>query len=97
MTKAVVGICTIQLHLPGVGSLKQKRGILKSMLARLHNTFNVAAAEIDRQDHWQSAVIAVASISNSAAHSRQVLERALDWIEENFPDELVTDHQIEVY
>lgn len=56
----VIGVCTIELHLPGIGSLKQKRSILKPLLARLHNTFNISAAEIERKDSWQSTITAVA-------------------------------------
>jgi hypothetical protein len=37
----IIGVCTIELHLPGVGSLKQKRSIMKPLLARLHNSFNI--------------------------------------------------------
>lgn len=96
MTKTIVGICTIELHLPGIGSLKQKRSILKSMLARLHNTFNVSAAEVGHQDLWQSAMIAIASVSNSTTHTQQVLQNVMQWIEDNFPDEIITDHQIEI-
>ena len=96
MTHAIIGLCTIELHLPGVSSLKGKRGILKSMLARLHNTFNVSAAEIDQHDVWQSAVIAVATVSNSTAHANAVISKTLDWIEANFPDALIVNQEIEI-
>jgi uncharacterized protein YlxP (DUF503 family) len=40
----VIGICNVELHLPGNGSLKGKRSILKPLLARLRREFNLAAA-----------------------------------------------------
>jgi uncharacterized protein len=96
MTHTVVGLCTIELHLPGVRSLKEKRSILKSMLARMHNTFNVSAAEVGRNDAWQSAIIAFASVSNADAHANQVIAKTLDWIESNFPNVLIVEHEVEI-
>ncbi|MGQ9887917.1 MAG: DUF503 domain-containing protein [Aggregatilineales bacterium] len=90
----IVGTCQIELYLPGVSSLKEKRGIVKSLLARLHNTFNVAAAEIDHHDLWQSALIGIAAVSNSTKHTDQLLQNVLTWIEANFPDALITRHEI---
>ena len=44
---------TIHLHLPTCGSLKEKRGRIKPLIARLHREFNVSVAEMDLQDKWQ--------------------------------------------
>ena len=96
MTNFSVGTCTIELYLPGVASLKEKRGILKSMLARLHNTYNVSAAEVDHHDVWQSAAIAVAAISNSTSHAQQIVSKIPDWIEANFPDVYIVKQTIEI-
>ena len=92
----IVGICTLELHLPGVGSLKEKRSILKSMLARLHNTFNVSAAEVDHHDMWRSAAIGIASVSNSTAHANRVIQQVIDWVETHYPDAYITDQDIEI-
>jgi len=92
----IIGVCTIELHLPGLGSLKQKRSVLKPMLARLHNTFEVSAAEIDRQDVWQSAVIAVALVTNSTPHAQEVLNRVLQWIETHYPNVYIVNQRIEI-
>jgi uncharacterized protein YlxP (DUF503 family) len=92
----IVGVCEIELHLPDATSLKDKRSILKSLLARLHNTFNVSAAEVDKQDLWQSAVIGVAAVSNSAIHAQQQLNNVLNWIETYFPNVYVTRQKIEM-
>jgi uncharacterized protein len=96
MSRAIIGLCVIDLHLPGVGSLKQKRRILKSMLTRLHNNFNISAAETDYHDKWQSAQIAVASVSNSGKHSNQIVSNVLIWIETNYPDALIVKHTLEI-
>jgi hypothetical protein len=96
MSDTIVGLCEIELYLPGVTSLKEKRGIIKSMLARIRNTFNVSAAEVAHLDKWQSAKIAVASVSNSAPHTRQMLQTVMQWLEEHFPDAIITRHNTEV-
>jgi len=63
----IVGLLKAQLHLHGVGSLKEKRSIVKSLLGRLKSRFNVSIAEIDHHDNKASAVVGVAIVSNDAA------------------------------
>jgi uncharacterized protein YlxP (DUF503 family) len=92
----VVIVATIDLHLPGVGSLKEKRSVLKGLIARLHKTFNIAVAEVDLHDVWQSAALGVAIVSTSAAHCESKLENVLRWIEQNRPDLEIDDHTFEV-
>jgi uncharacterized protein YlxP (DUF503 family) len=53
----VIGLCTIELYLPTVHSLKAKRSILKGVIQRVRHEFNVSIAEVDHQDAWQSAVV----------------------------------------
>lgn len=92
----VIVAATIELDLPGVASLKEKRSILKSLIARLHNTFNIAVAEVALHDAWQSATLGVAIVSTQAGHAEAVLENALRWIERNRPDVEIIDHTLEV-
>lgn len=92
----IIGTCLIELHLPGNGSLKGKRSVLKPILARLHQEFNVSAAEVGRQDAWQTAEIGLALVANDAGHVQAVLQRAVGWIEVNRPDVQIVDYNIEV-
>jgi uncharacterized protein YlxP (DUF503 family) len=92
----IIGTCIIDLYLPGNGSLKGKRSILKPLLLRVRKEFNVAAAEVDYHDVWQSAQIALVSVSTDASHVQGLLERAVRWIESHRPDLSVIDWQIEV-
>ncbi len=96
MTNAIVGLCTIELYLPGMASLKDKRSVLKSMLARMCRTFNVSASEVDHQDVWQSAVVAVAHVSNSTTYTNQVIDKVLKWIENTCPDVQIVNEDIEI-
>lgn len=84
----------LHLHLP-TGSLKGKRGIVKSILSRARNTFNVAAAEVDLQDVPGSAILGFVSVSGNRVCARQLLEKLEEWIVEERPDVEVVAAQIE--
>lgn len=92
----IIGACVVDLHLPGNGSLKGKRSVLKPLLLRLRKEFNLAAAEVNYHDAWQSAQIALVSVSTDVGHVQRLLERAVRWIENHRPDLTVVDWQIEV-
>ena len=88
----VVGVCTIDLHLPGIGSLKGKRQILLSLKERIKNTYNVSIAEIDSNDLWQRAVLGVACVANDGRHVNRVLDSVLNAVRANPSVELVQHH-----
>lgn len=77
----VVGVLTVQLSLPAANSLKDKRRLLTSLLDRLHNQFNVAAAEVDHQDSWRRADVAVACVSSEGRHANQILSKVMSEVE----------------
>ncbi|MBN1452408.1 MAG: DUF503 domain-containing protein [Anaerolineales bacterium] len=91
-----LGLLTLHLSLPGCTSLKEKRGRLKPLLARLHREFNVSVAEIDHQDAWQEAIIACALVSNDANYTRRALQQVADWVEKSWLDVQVLDDRIEL-
>ncbi len=92
----VIGMGVVELYIPAAHSLKQKRSVVKGVLARLHKQFNVSCAEVDFHDAWQSAAIGIAVISVSAVHAEQVIERVVEWLEYNRPDLTVVDHTVEI-
>src|SRR2546426_3995244 len=67
---------TWELHLEGSHSLKDKRHVLKSLKDRLHNRFNVSAAETAHHDLWQRAELTVCVVSNERGHAESVLREA---------------------
>jgi uncharacterized protein YlxP (DUF503 family) len=80
-------IYCLELHLSLPSrSLKEKRGIVKSILGRVKNRFNTACAEIDRQDNPAVAVLAFVTVSPDKVIARTILERIEDWIYEGWPD-----------
>jgi hypothetical protein len=92
----VICVCTIELALPEPTSLKDKRSVLKGLLARLHREFNVSAAEVGLHDAWGAAQIGVATLSTSAAHAQNLIENLLRWVEHNRPDVEIVDHAVEI-
>jgi uncharacterized protein YlxP (DUF503 family) len=92
----MVGTLTIQLQLPACSSLKEKRGRIKPLMARLRREFNVSVAELDLQDQWQEAVIACAMVGNGRGHLESALQTVAKWIEGNWPDGMILEEKIEV-
>ena len=90
-----VAICQVTLQLFGVSSLKEKRRILKPVLTRLPRHFNVAVAEVEYQDKWQSSVICFATVGNDRAYLHGLLEKAVAWIEQNRVDATIESYSIE--
>ncbi|MCM2357537.1 MAG: DUF503 domain-containing protein [Geobacteraceae bacterium] len=67
-------------------TLKEKRGIVKSILARARNNFNVAAAEVDHQDLPGSALLAFVTVSEGRQQGRRILEQLEERVVEERPD-----------
>lgn len=91
-----IALCTVQLDLSGVETLREKRSIIQSMMARMHNTFNVSAAEIDHLDTPDSSVIAFAVVTNATHHGHSTISTVLKWIEKHVPDVEIVDQSIEI-
>ena len=70
----VIGVLTLDIYVETSHSLKEKRHVVKSLKDRLRERFNVAVAEIDHLDSWQSAVVAAVTVSNDRVHAEQVLQ-----------------------
>lgn len=90
-----VGLLQLELLLPGSHSLKDKRGILRSLKDRGRRMFNVAIAEVATQDHWQIATLGVVTVSEEAPFCEQQLRKFLEFAE-TFRDAEVGNYQLEV-
>lgn len=91
-----VGICKVKIRLPENHSLKGKRGVVKSLTARLKNKFNVSVAEVEDQDLWQLATIGICCINNDQNLTNEILSKALNFIATSEFDIEVLDHEIEI-
>jgi uncharacterized protein YlxP (DUF503 family) len=90
-----VATCVITLELGGVRSLKEKRSILKSIIARLRREFNLSVAEVDGHDAWGAAVIGLAAVGNDKAYLHSLMEKSVAWIENQRPDAPIAAYNIE--
>jgi len=74
----VIGLLMLDLHFPGARSLKDKRQALQSLETRLRKRFNVSLAEVEHQDLWQRARLAVVSVNTDAGHLDATLAAVSD-------------------
>lgn len=91
----VIAVCTVQLELYGVSSLKDKRSVIKSITRRLPHQFALTAAEVDYQDVWNMSLIGMVTIGVDAGYLHGRLEKAVEWIEKHRPDTVIVDYSIE--
>ena len=77
----VIGIATIVLRIPGNTSLKGKRKVVKSVIARLQNTFNASVAEVGANDSHKRAEIGAAFVGNDRRRINSKLDKALSFVE----------------
>ncbi len=73
----LVGVMQVHMHMSGLGSLKDKRSIVKGLIGRLQSRFNVSVSEVEHQDSKMTAVIGLAVVSNDARFIDQQLDAIL--------------------
>jgi uncharacterized protein YlxP (DUF503 family) len=91
----VVGVLTIRLRIAQSGSLKAKRKVVKAVVSRVKNTFNVSCAEVDDMDVHQSAIIGVVAVGNDRSYINSKLDKALNFVEHLHLAEIL-DHDLEI-
>jgi uncharacterized protein YlxP (DUF503 family) len=91
----VVGLLTVEMHVPGSQSLKEKRMVLRRVKDRLKK-FNVAVSEIEHHDLWQRAALAVVTVSTDQQHADRELAAAADAIERVEPG-VITRTEVEFF
>ncbi len=91
-----LGICKLKLRLPENQSLKGKRQVLKSIITRVRNNYNVAIAEVDDQELWQLATLGIACVSNTDQQVNSVLSKVVDFISRSRFDVEMLDCEIEI-
>ena len=88
-----IAAMTFRLHAPWVHSLKEKRMIVKSLVAKLQNRFRVSAAEIDEQDTHQIIVIGVAAIVPHNAMADSLMDEISSFVEDNTEAEILDEER----
>ena len=92
----IIGICTLQLRLPASHSLKDKRQVLRSLIAHVRHDFNVSIAEVDELSAWQSATLGLACVSSDRDYAHGLLNKVVEAISSYRLDSQVYDYRIEL-
>jgi len=86
----IIGLCTLEFHLPACRNLKEKRKFLNSLRGRISNRFNVGISEVDYHDLWQRSVVAVVTVGVEREPLDKVLQKVLREAEQRVEAELVS-------
>ena len=79
----IVGVLKIKLRLPGVSSLKEKRGVVKSLVEKTRHRFNASVAEVGNNDEHQRSEVGVTVVGNDQSFVNSMLDKILDAFEES--------------
>ncbi len=88
-----IATITFKLRAPWVHSLKEKRMIVKSLVAKLQNKFHVSTAEIGEQDVHQIIVIGVASIVPHNAMADSLMDEISEFVDANTEAEIIEEER----
>ncbi|MDR0495822.1 MAG: DUF503 domain-containing protein [Treponema sp.] len=81
----VVSMIQLIMEIPDIGSIKEKRRIVRSVKDKLQRRFHLSAAEVDLHDSLSFAQIGGALVSNSKTFGETVLHKAFAMIENEVP------------
>lgn len=77
----------LELRLPYCHSLKEKRSIVKKIIAKIRQKYNVSIAEVKNNDLWQMASVGISIVSNDKAFVERAMETIIKYIELNFDND----------
>lgn len=80
----IVGVARVELALTDIGSLKDKRSIVKPLVLKLTNRYDVQAAEVEAMDDHGSAVVGLCRVGNDQRFVNAVISKAVDFLEKEF-------------
>ncbi|MDW7740301.1 MAG: DUF503 domain-containing protein [Bacillota bacterium] len=87
-----VAVAVVELHIPGVTSLKGKRQVVKSLIQRLRNKFNISVSETGSQDLWQRTELGIAAVCYNGAGADSIMEKIFSFIESENGIEIISFH-----
>ena len=85
----IVGTLELKLYAPWVSSLKEKRMVVKSIIAKTKNKFNVSIAEVDEQDTHQTIILGIACVAGTVSQSDSILDHVIAFIENSSEAEIL--------
>ena len=91
-----IGFCRLELYLPDTHSLKERRGVARSVAARIRNQFNVSVAEVNDNELWQRLTLGVCCISNDSRHANEIISKVASFVESSRRDLELLDYETEI-
>jgi hypothetical protein len=91
----VIGVLELDMRLFSPNSLKDKRSLIKGLISRIRNNFNVSVSEIGYQDLWQRTLVGVALITGEKSFAQRVLSKIMRFVEKERDVSLI-DSKMEV-
>ncbi|MBS3939241.1 MAG: DUF503 domain-containing protein [Peptococcaceae bacterium] len=92
-----LGVLSLELHFPAAHSLKEKRSILKSLLAKIRGTFNVSVAEVGHQDVWQRTRLVVAVVSGNGVEVQKTFATITGFVERALHEGIILEATEEIF
>lgn len=90
-----IGICSVELYLPGITSLKQKRSIINSIKTKIRKHFNVSISEVNYSEKWQRSLLGIVGVSNDGKLLESSFKKILNNIQQKRGVEIL-DYTFEV-
>lgn len=91
----MVGTIKLSLYTRNNQSLKEKRGVVKSIVAKVHKKFNVSIAEVGSNDKWQMIELGISTLANDRRFVNSALDTILSYIDSLYLGEII-DSKIEI-
>ena len=85
----IVGMIKLNIHVPWVHSLKEKRKEVRSICDKVSSRYNASIAEVDKQDIHQEIVLGIAWVTNRSAHGHSIADNILNFIEDNTEGDII--------
>lgn len=85
----IIGAVTIKLYAPWVHSLKEKRMVVKSIIAQVQNKFHISIAEVEEQDIHQTIVLGMACVAGTTKLADSMINTVIAFIEDHMEAEIL--------
>ena len=77
----IIGICTCEIYIFNANSLKSKRSVVKSIIEKSKNRFNISIAEVGENDKWHKSIIAFSTISKDQRLVEETIEKVINFFD----------------
>lgn len=85
----IIGTAEIVIRVSWANSLKEKRMVARSILAKIKNKFNVSAAEVESMDEHKKLTIGIACVTNSTKKADEIINEVVNFIYDNTEGEVI--------